>query len=35
MEQPFIPHWDRVANAIPDIYDRLIDAVEKDRATYS
>ena len=35
MEQPFIPHWDRVVSAIPDIYDRLIEAVEKDRAAYS
>ena len=35
MEQPFIPNWDRVVSAIPDIYDQLIDAVAKDRAKYS
>lgn len=30
METPFIPSWNRVISAIPDILDRLYDAVEKD-----
>jgi len=32
LEQPFVPHWNRVVSAIPDIYDQLIEAVEADRA---
>ena len=32
MEQPFVPHWNRVVSAMPDVYDKLIDAVEKDQA---
>ncbi len=28
---PFIPSWQRVASAIPDIYVQLLDAVEQDR----
>ncbi len=35
MEQPFIPHWNRVSSAVPDVYERLIEAVEKDMETYS
>ncbi len=35
MEQPFIPHWNRVSSAIPDIYERLLDAVQKDMDMYS
>jgi len=35
MEQPFVPHWDRVVSAIPDIYDQLLDAVARDRELYS
>tara|TARA_R110002072_G_scaffold51389_9_gene137966 strand:+ start:5634 stop:6860 length:1227 start_codon:yes stop_codon:yes gene_type:complete len=31
MEQPFIPHWNRVVSAIPDIFEQLLDAVEKDQ----
>ncbi|MBL7002483.1 MAG: glycosyl transferase [Gammaproteobacteria bacterium] len=31
MEQPFIPQWNRVVSAIPNIYDDLLEAVEKDR----
>jgi len=32
METPFIPSWNRVISAIPDILERLYDAVEKDNA---
>ena len=35
MDQPFVPHWSRVESAIPDIYDQLLDAVQKDHALYS
>lgn len=35
MEQPFVPHWNRVVSAVPDIYQQLIDAVEKDHALYA
>jgi len=31
-ETPFIPSWNRVTNAIPDILERLHDAVEEDNA---
>ncbi|MFT5013081.1 MAG: glucosyl-3-phosphoglycerate synthase [Patiriisocius sp.] len=31
MEQPFIPQWNRVVSAIPDILDQLLEAVEKDQ----
>jgi len=34
MENPFIPSWNRVVSAIPDIYDRLIHAVEEDNKEY-
>ena len=30
METPFIPSWNRVISAIPDILDRLYEAVEED-----
>ena len=30
-EAPFIPSWNRVSSAIPDIFTQLLDAVEKDR----
>ena len=30
METPFIPSWNRVTSAIPDILDRIKDAVEED-----
>lgn len=33
METPFIPSWNRVISAIPDILDRLYDAVEEDNAS--
>ena len=32
-ETPFIPIWNRVVSAIPDILDRLQDAVEEDNAS--
>lgn len=35
MEQPFVPHWNRVVSAIPDIFDQLLDAVQKDHELYS
>lgn len=30
MEAPFMPSWKRVISAMPDIYDRLVEAVELD-----
>jgi len=33
-ETPFIPSWHRAAGACPDIYRRLLDAVEQDRAEH-
>ena len=35
MERPFIPSWSRVTSAIPDVLDRLLDAVEQDQAEYA
>ena len=32
---PFIPSWNRVSSAIPDIFTQLLDAVEKDRKELS
>lgn len=32
---PFIPSWRRVSSAIPDIFDQLLDAVERDRLEIS
>lgn len=32
---PFIPSWQRVTNAIPDIFDQLLGAVEQDRKELS
>ena len=34
-KKPFIPSWSRVRSAIPDIYQRLIEAVEEDQKEYS
>jgi glucosyl-3-phosphoglycerate synthase len=34
MERPFIPSWNRVVSAMPDVYDRLIEAVEADHADW-
>jgi len=35
MENPFIPSWSRVVSAIPDIYERLNEAVEEDNKEFS
>jgi glucosyl-3-phosphoglycerate synthase len=35
MEQPFVPHWNRVVSAIPDIFEQILDAVNKDHELYS
>ncbi|WP_116367434.1 glycosyl transferase [Parahaliea mediterranea] len=35
MERPFIPSWSRVESAIPDILERLLDAVEQDNSDYA
>ena len=32
METPFIPSWNRVISAVPDILERLFDAVEQDNS---
>jgi len=34
-EAPFIPSWNRVSSAIPEIFTQLLDAVEKDRKELS
>lgn len=35
MERPFIPSWNRVISAVPDILERLQDAVEADHAEFA
>ena len=35
METPFIPSWNRVQSALPDIFTRLYEAVEADHAEFS
>lgn len=35
MERPFIPSWSRVQAAVPDIFPRLLDAVEQDAKEFS
>ncbi|WP_027852301.1 glycosyl transferase [Marinobacterium litorale] len=35
METPFIPSWNRVSSAVPDIFERLIEAVEADTQEFS
>ncbi|MCB1843048.1 MAG: glycosyl transferase, partial [Halioglobus sp.] len=35
MERPFIPSWNRVISAIPDILQQLVDAVEADHAEFA
>jgi glucosyl-3-phosphoglycerate synthase len=35
MDTPFIPSWNRVTSAIPDIKDQLMEAVELDNEEYS
>ena len=34
-EKPFIPSWSRVRSAVPNIYERLIEAVEADQKEFS
>ncbi|QBY04948.1 glycosyl transferase [Thalassotalea sp. HSM 43] len=34
METPFIPSWNRVVNAVPDIFERIKDAVEQDNLEF-
>jgi glucosyl-3-phosphoglycerate synthase len=34
MEKPFIPSWNRVMSAIPDVLDQINDAVEQDMKEY-
>ncbi len=34
MERPFIPSWNRVISAVPDVLDRLREAVEADHAEF-
>ena len=35
MERPFIPSWNRVISAIPDVLQQLLDAVEADQAEFA
>jgi glucosyl-3-phosphoglycerate synthase len=35
MEKPFVPSWSRVVSAVPDIFDRLVEAVELDHQEFS
>jgi glucosyl-3-phosphoglycerate synthase len=35
METPFTPSWNRVQSAMPDIFERLYDAVEADYQEFS
>jgi glucosyl-3-phosphoglycerate synthase len=35
MERPFIPSWNRVMSAVPDILDQLREAVEADHAEFT
>jgi glucosyl-3-phosphoglycerate synthase len=35
METPFIPSWNRVVSAIPDVQDKLLEAVELDMQEFS
>jgi len=34
-EAPFIPTWNRVFSAMPDIFDKLVEAVEADHQEFS
>jgi len=34
MEQPFIPSWNRVVSAIPDVFEQLKNAVEEDNREF-
>lgn len=35
METPFIPSWNRIQSAVPDIFERLYNAVEEDYQEFS
>ena len=35
MERPFIPSWNRVISAIPDVLQQLLEAVEADHAEFA
>ena len=35
MEVPFTPSWSRVQSALPDIFERIYDAVEADYQDFS
>jgi glucosyl-3-phosphoglycerate synthase len=35
MERPFIPSWSRVISAVPDVLERLCEAVEADHAEFT
>lgn len=35
MEMPFIPSWNRVQSAIPDIFEKIYNAVEEDHKEFS
>ena len=35
METPFIPSWNRVRSAVPDIFERIYGAVKKDYQDFS
>ena len=35
MEAPFVPSWNRVVSAMPDVFERLKEAVELDNEEYS
>ncbi|MEP1472027.1 MAG: glycosyl transferase [Halieaceae bacterium] len=35
MERPFIPSWSRVISAVPDVLERLCEAVEADHAEFA
>ena len=35
METPFMPTWNRVQSAVPDILEELKDAVEQDHMEFS
>jgi glucosyl-3-phosphoglycerate synthase len=35
MDIPFIPSWNRVQSAMPDVFERLYEAVELDNKEFS
>ncbi|MGC6465181.1 MAG: glycosyl transferase [Akkermansiaceae bacterium] len=35
MEKPFIPSWSRVQSAMPEVFNRLVEAVEEDQKEFS